>query len=252
MSHPADMRSYWQKNRDEIVIYVSAVLVSLLAHTLLIEGLGHAARNRPKRKPRIVEMALVQPPPPPIEVEPEPPPPPKKIDLKKVKKQKPPDAPPPPNTSESKTPPKEATPVFGISMSSVVGPSKGSGFSVRVGNTLMKDPEDEFTPPDEVQGYKPVPLHKVNEMPRPQAGGCPKGAYPPQARALAIEGKVRLAVDVGADGVVGDVQVLAGLGYGLDESAVEAMKRCQFTPARLKGEAVATQIQYTYTFLLDE
>ena len=112
----------------------------------MVGGLGYAARQGKHERARILEFAVVEPPPPP-EPEPEPekpkPPRPADVDLTKVK------APieevaPPPNTDAGEVEPESAPPVFGVTMSSVVGPGSGSGFRVRVGNTLMKDPEEEF------------------------------------------------------------------------------------------------------------
>ena len=167
---------------------------------------------------------------------------------------KPPELPPPPNTEPpaDAVPAEKAKPVFGISMSSVVGPGSGSGFSVRVGNTLMKEPEKELTRPEDVKAYRPpVPLHKVSKPPRPRGGPCKSPPYPPEAKQLGLEGRVQLEVELRPDGSVGQVKVLAGLGHGLDEAAVEAVRRCPFDPAEVDGEPVATRITYTFTFVIE-
>jgi periplasmic protein TonB len=231
--------------RLDVWIFVSAFVASMIAHVALIEGLGSRARKAPK-KHRNVEMALYRPPPPP-------PPPPKPVDLTKEKPKPKPVEPPPSNTTEAvKEPPKEPPkPVFGISMSSVVGPGSGSGFTVRVGNTLMKDPEKEFTKPEDVQSYnKPVALHNVTKMPSRKAE-C-KGTYPAEARKLGVEGSVKLELEILADGSVGDVRVVKPLGYGLDEAAIAAMKACLFEPAEVAGKAVITRIVYAFTFLIED
>jgi len=57
-------------------------------------------------------------------------------------------------------------------MSSIAGPGAGSGFAVKVGNTLMKAPDEKYTPPADVKAYKPVPLHTVSKQPRPKNGPC--------------------------------------------------------------------------------
>lgn len=55
--------------------------------------------------------------------------------------------------------------------------------------------------------------------------------YPAQAREAKVEGAVLLAVEIGADGKVKDIEVRRALGFGLDEAAVAAVKRWLFIPA---------------------
>lgn len=247
------------RRRRDWFIYGVALAASTLGHVALFGGLGSAAKSSPKEAPRSLEIAVVKPPPPPPpapppEEKPKPPPPkpkPKPVDLTKVKQ--PIEAPPPPN--DTTPPPAEAPaeppkPVFGISMSSTVGPGSGSGFSVRVGNTLMKDPEEEVTPPSEVKPYRAVPLYKVNKQPG-KLGEC-VGEYPPNAKRLGIEGQVQLEVEVLDDGSVGEVRVVKGLGHGLDEAATAALKKCRFSPAEVGGQPVTTRITYRYTFVITD
>jgi periplasmic protein TonB len=47
-----------------------------------------------------------------------------------------------------------------------------------------------------------------------------------------MQGLVTMRVLVGADGRVRDVQVTRGIGLGLDENAVRAVRGWQFIPAR--------------------
>jgi TonB family protein len=57
--------------------------------------------------------------------------------------------------------------------------------------------------------------------------------YSAEARAAKLQGTVVLRVKVGADGMVSaeSIQVVKGLGIGLDEKAVEAVKTWKFQPA---------------------
>ncbi len=238
--------------RRDVVIYGGALLFSLVGHVGLFEGLGSAARHAPRRQPETLQVAIVRTPPPqpPPAVEPPPPPPkpkPKRVDLTKVPLP-PPDLPPPPNPEEKVAKNEPPRPVFGISMRSVVGPGTGSGFSVRVGNTLMKDPEKAYTPPAEVKSYGPVPMHEVSKLPK-KLGECEP---PPEATRRGVEGTIKLEVEVLSSGIVGDVRVVAGLSPELDREVVEAMRRCKFAPAEIAGQAVATTIPYTYSFYLED
>lgn len=64
----------------------------------------------------------------------------------------------------------------------------------------------------------------------------PKAEYTPEGRANNISGKVVLAVQVLADGSAGRITVVRSLGYGLDEKAVEVVRRGRFTPALRNGK----------------
>jgi TonB family protein len=58
-----------------------------------------------------------------------------------------------------------------------------------------------------------------------------KPEYTPQARAAKLQGTVSLGVLIESSGAVGpEVNVLHGLGLGLDEEAVKCVKKWQFTP----------------------
>jgi protein TonB len=59
-------------------------------------------------------------------------------------------------------------------------------------------------------------------------------------------------VTVDATGKVIKVVVLKGLGHGLDEVAVEALKRAKFKPGTDGTEPIITEIPYSYTFELND
>ena len=67
----------------------------------------------------------------------------------------------------------------------------------------------------------------------------PTPAYTDEARSLRIEGEVVLEVTFVDSGELRVLRVLEGLGHGLDEAAVEAAKKIQFTPARRDGRPVS-------------
>lgn len=65
--------------------------------------------------------------------------------------------------------------------------------------------------------------------------------YPREARRLGKEGTVVLRISLDAAGEVAAVDVLQTPGYGLDESAREAVMRSRFRPATAHGKPVACQ-----------
>lgn len=65
----------------------------------------------------------------------------------------------------------------------------------------------------------------------PQCLYCPRADYSDEAMKVKIQGVVELLAVVTADGRVTDVQVVKGLGYGLDENAAKAAKTWRLRPA---------------------
>ena len=71
-----------------------------------------------------------------------------------------------------------------------------------------------------------------------------------QASKKRIAGNVEVSLVVDKDGIPQDVIVVHGLGMGLDEKAVEAVKQYRFKPATLYGLPVATKIYADVNFQL--
>ncbi|MBX3272989.1 MAG: energy transducer TonB, partial [Sandaracinaceae bacterium] len=85
---------------------------------------------------------------------------------------------------------------------------------------------------------------------RPRPVSIPQPAYTDAARGQEIEGRVRLRVEVDAEGGVSSVAVVAGLGHGLDESAVASMRTARFEPATRCGRPVASSFTISVRFTL--
>jgi len=139
-------------------------------------------------------------------------------------------------------------------MSSTVAKGQGSGMRLGVGNTLYGAPTREVEAnPEEVKAYQGadryVPPHRVTTL--PEVSREVKAPYPEAARQAGLEGTIKLHLKISAAGKVTSVRLLEGLGLGLDEAAIRALKRFSFKPALVDGEAVGTEIDYIYTFLLD-
>jgi TonB family protein len=78
----------------------------------------------------------------------------------------------------------------------------------------------------------------------------PTPAYTAEARALKIEGEVLLNVVFTADGKVHVLNVVRGLGHGLDESAQNAARGIRFTPAMRDGKPVNSNATLHVVFQL--
>jgi protein TonB len=106
-----------------------------------------------------------------------------------------------------------------------VGPGSGGGF----GGGAYR-PGSGITPPRVV--------HEV------------KADYTEEARRRGLTGEVVMEIVVRRDGSVGNVHLLEGLGLGLDERAIAAVRQWQFTPAERKGVPVDVIVEVGVEFRL--
>jgi TonB family protein len=84
----------------------------------------------------------------------------------------------------------------------------------------------------------PVLLHKLEP------------SYSAEARAAKVQGTVLLSVVIGTDGRASDVQLRKGVGYGLDEQALDAIAQWTFKPGMRDGMAVPVQATIEVNFKL--
>ncbi len=77
-----------------------------------------------------------------------------------------------------------------------------------------------------------------------------KPDYAEDARRRGLTGDVLLEIVVQRDGTVGDVRVLQGLGGGLDQRAVTAVRAWRFSPARRFGAPVDVLVEVAIEFKL--
>ena len=80
---------------------------------------------------------------------------------------------------------------------------------------------------------------------------CPTPLYTDEARQSKLQGMVTLLVLVGADGRPADLRVAKGIGFSLDERAIEAVRGWRFAPARDSARRpVATWVTIEVVFRL--
>jgi periplasmic protein TonB len=85
----------------------------------------------------------------------------------------------------------------------------------------------------------------------PEVTFKPTPFYTEEARKARKEGIVVLQAVIRADGTVGDIRVIQGLGYGLDESAIQTIAgKWKFKAARLHGAPIDFRAQIEVTFRL--
>ena len=104
--------------------------------------------------------------------------------------------------------------------------------------------------PPAAEEAPPEVLRVGGRIARPRQIEAPRPAYTEPARRARIQGPVILEVRLDAGGRVEDVQVLRGLPFGLTESAVEAVSRWRYEPARLGDRPVPVLMTVTVNFQL--
>jgi TonB family protein len=75
--------------------------------------------------------------------------------------------------------------------------------------------------------------------------------YTPAARAAGLQGTVSLYVEVDRDGRPSEVKVMEGLGLGLDEEAVNAVKKWEYEPNRGTADQIQDAFEVDVSFRLD-
>jgi protein TonB len=221
--------------------------VSLAVHLGVLAWLTVAPVpvESPRRTTELVVVDVQRPPPPAPTAPPRPEPvevtrpPPRRMAFRRA--QPPPNDTPPPETKTAEPPPV----VVGLTLRST---TTAGTFDAPVGNTLAGKTPDRATNPASVMP-SPVPLYELDSQ--PTVIGDVRIPYPEDARSRGIEGTVVLSVLVDESGKVRAVKVISGPGAGLDQAAAKAVERIRFRPALRKGQPVAAQITYRYTFLLD-
>lgn len=85
---------------------------------------------------------------------------------------------------------------------------------------------------------------------QPKLLNSPQPEYTDEARAAKIQGTVRLAVLVSETGKVASTLVFLGLGFGLDEQALKAVRKLKFKSATKDGASVPLWVMVEVEFNL--
>lgn len=111
-------------------------------------------------------------------------------------------------------------------------PERNNSSGPSNGNTIGNGPNDSIgiTPGDQTgTGGPPGPYQPG--LTRPICAYCPDPQYTDEAREAKLQGKVTLRVLIGADGHASQIQIIQGIGMGLDERAVQSVRAWKFIPA---------------------
>lgn len=128
--------------------------------------------------------------------------------------------------------------------------SESAGVSIKDGNTIAKEIDQIPVKPEDAL---PVPTDEFLVAKMPRIKNEIKAPYPDEARKNNIEGVVVMDILIDEKGLVRQVELIEGPGYGLNESAIRAVSSFVFSPAELEaGQKVAVRIRYRYRFILSD
>ncbi|MGA7158376.1 MAG: M56 family metallopeptidase [Acidobacteriaceae bacterium] len=92
------------------------------------------------------------------------------------------------------------------------------------------------------------PMHIGGEVTRPVVLNQVEPEYSKQAKAAKFSGDVEVYLVVDKEGHPANVRVVKGVGMGLDEKAVEAVRQYRFKPATLDGRPVPVDLYIDVNF----
>ena len=134
-------------------------------------------------------------------------------------------------------------PQIGVANSPIVGMSlgNGSGTGLGSGNGSGLGPGSGGNTgggPKRIGGgiSSPIPIYTVEPE------------FSEEARKAKVAGNVLVNLWVGTDGLPSHVHVLRGVGMGLDEKAVEAVRQYRFKPAMENGKPVLVELNIEVNF----
>jgi protein TonB len=108
----------------------------------------------------------------------------------------------------------------------------------------------EGPPPAPVPPEPEGPIQVGGDVQAPVKTYAPPPQYTEIARKARVQGVVIVQAIIDKEGDVTNVKVLKGLGMGLDQAAVDAIKKWRFGPATLHGKPVEVYYNLTVNFRL--
>jgi len=244
------LRRLYQRHVTRALIIATAIFALLVFFPLIAQYLKDKLPKEPKKN--LQENVLMdapplddtKPPPPPPPPEAPPPPPPKLTTIKftppVVKKDE--------EVKKEEVPDQEELKDKTVATVTVKGNTDAPDLSELSG---AGDKVVEEVVENKVYTY-------VEQMPQLPGGGG-NGAivaaiqkatkYPPLALRNQVEGRIFVSFTVNAQGDVSDVKVVKGLGSGLDEETIRAVKTLpKFIPGKQNGRAVSVSFTVPITF----
>lgn len=110
-------------------------------------------------------------------------------------------------------------------------------------------PRQFFSPPAPTERSR-IPSAGIAGVTLPRCFYMPNPSYTDPARQAKISGKILVEGIITTEGRVTDPQIIRGLPYGLNESALGFLKTWRCSPATLDGKPVTVRVPFEVTFQL--
>ena len=140
--------------------------------------------------------------------------------------------------------------VFGTTKKSLRS-EKASAIKTKTGNTIAKKVDQKKLKKGDEESL-PIPEEDYMVTAMPRVLSEYRNPYPKEAKEKGIEGKVVLEILIDNEGKVRKASLINGPGFGLNEAALESIKKFKFAPAKIGDQAVAVVIRYGINFVLEE
>ena len=127
------------------------------------------------------------------------------------------------------------------------GPGQGGGAGRGIG-TGLGEGDGAGVGPGSGGGTGGGPYRPGSGIQPPRLLHEVKADYTEEARQRGLSGEVALEIVIRRDGTVGDIRVLHGLGGGLNDRAVQAVRQWRFSPAQRQGVAVDVIVEVSVEF----
>jgi TonB family protein len=118
-----------------------------------------------------------------------------------------------------------------------------AAFAQSVVSGALSSEEPQSTMPT----FPVTPVHSI-AVTKPNVLESPNPEYSLEAKNKHVTGLVVLSVVVGTDGRAHDIRVQRSLGYGLDQKAVEAVRKWTFEPGKVNGKPAPVQVVIDISF----
>jgi TonB family protein len=129
------------------------------------------------------------------------------------------------------------------------GPGKGGGTGTGTGTGIGQG-DGSGVGPGSGGGTGGGPYRPGSGITPPRLLKEVRADYTEDARRRGVAGEVVLEIVVRRDGAVGDVRILQGLGGGLNDRAVQAVRQWRFSPAQRQGVPVDVIVEVAVEFKL--
>ena len=110
--------------------------------------------------------------------------------------------------------------------------------------------KSDIAPPKKPLGLEDIIARRASKWVAPKYKTKVNAQYPKNAKEGKKGGMVTLQVTIDENGVPQDIVALTNLGFGLEEAAIEALKKSTFHPATKDGKPISKQVVIPYEFAI--